>query len=182
MHCGWLLCAGHLMQSHLPCSIGLGSVVMNGFETLICPRRPAWSVLVHNTCLSPVCTWKQPHFSNWLSWTGRRKTWEGSLYKCVSAEGGCIYISLCKHCSKYIFHFFLHFLRTLNYMRAFFTSLNSGLSFALHLSRSFTVIIKWIEPSSALAYLIRANCHVEYGLIPINQGRNGHWKFYQHLR
>lgn len=49
---GWLLCAGHLMQSHLPCSIGLGSILLNGFEMVICPRRPARSVLVNNVCAS----------------------------------------------------------------------------------------------------------------------------------
>lgn len=51
---GWLLCAGHLMQSHLPYSIGLGSVIMDGFEMLICPRRPEGSVSVNNAA-SALC-------------------------------------------------------------------------------------------------------------------------------
>lgn len=50
---GWLICAGHLMQSPLPYSIGLGSVIMNGFEMLIGPRRPEWSVLVNNAASAP---------------------------------------------------------------------------------------------------------------------------------
>lgn len=49
---GWLLCAGHLIQSHLPYSIGLGSVIMNGFKMLLCPRRPEWSVSVNNSASS----------------------------------------------------------------------------------------------------------------------------------
>lgn len=97
---GWLLCAGHLMQSHLPYSTGLGSVIMNGFEMLICPRRPEWSVSVNNSASAPCAPGNSPSPASGLAEL-KGGQHQGFQYTNVYKQRG-YFIYICSCCSAYI--------------------------------------------------------------------------------